>query len=98
MLMKRDLPRCPCCGSETTHRLGVYMSRTERKIFDKISMHGYTHADMLVRCMADGASPETLFKHISNIRDRLLETDWTIINSYSEGYKLTRREPTCEHY
>lgn len=94
---------CPRCGAE--ERLGVWLSRTEVLVFDTIKRAGEDGApwDRIAETVSYAhdrpCGRDTVKSHVQHIRDRLVETDWTIRGSQGgklSAYRLIKqRDYTC---
>lgn len=90
---------CPICGAE--ERLGVWLSRTEVLVFDTIKRAGEDGApwDRIAETVSYAhdrpCGRDTVKSHVHHIREKLVETDWTIRGvrgNISGGYRLTKQQ------
>ena len=78
---------CKACGQPIMTRRGVRLRRTQIALFDMIERRSAgDRADELARHAlsrrADADRRASRQRHVNQINDRLVETDWRIVNRY----------------
>lgn len=95
---------CPLCGAE--ERLGVWLTRTEVLVFDAVKRAGEGGAawediaEVVGSARDNRCSRDNIKIHVHHIREKLVETDWTIRGvrgapSLFSGYRLQKQEGPC---
>lgn len=75
--------KCPCCGA--SERLGVWFTKTEIKIVDRLIRAGDNPVSY--KEFQPDFKLYTLKVHVYNINNKLEETDWRI-RGRGDGYKF----------
>ena len=78
---------CPCCGRPIQAvRFGVAFTQLQALVIDRIKQRpGILHADILPE-----KNPHTVYAHIHQINDKLMDSGWRIKGTRGYGYRLVK--------